>query len=90
VNPHAYPPEGTTHPFVPYRPEAPDDDELLRRGRAVLERMGGRRSVRMFSTRPVPRTAIELAVEAASTAPSGAHQQPWTFVLIGDVGTKRL
>ena len=38
----------------------------------------------MFSAEPVPRRAIELAIEAASTAPSGAHQQPWTFVAVGD------
>ncbi len=43
----------------------------------------------MFSNDPVPREMIELAVQAASTAPSGAHRQPWTFVLIGDTDTKR-
>ncbi len=43
-----------------------------------------RRSVRMFSPEPVPRRAIELAIQAASTAPSGAHQQPWTFVAVSD------
>ncbi|MEX1279106.1 MAG: nitroreductase family protein [Acidimicrobiia bacterium] len=84
MNPHAYPPEGTAHPFEPYRPAAPSDDEVLARGEAVLARFDARRSVRMFSTRPVPRRAVELAVAAASTAPSGAHQQPWTFVLVGD------
>jgi iodotyrosine deiodinase len=89
MDPHAYPPSDGRYPFVPYRPETPDDDELLRRARAVLERMGARRSVRMFSTRPVPRSAVETAVAAASTAPSGAHQQPWTFVLVGDPGLKR-
>lgn len=38
----------------------------------------------MFSPEPVPRRAIELAIAAASTAPSGAHQQPWTFVAVSD------
>lgn len=89
MDPHAYPPDDGRHPFVPYRPEAPDDDEVLQRGRALLARMDERRSVRMFSTRTVPRAAVELAVEAASTAPSGAHQQPWTFVLVGDPAMKR-
>lgn len=88
MDPHAYPPEDSTHPFVPYRPDAPSDDEVVARGEAVLARMGARRSVRMFSTRAVPRRAIELAVAAASTAPSGAHQQPWTFVVVGDPATK--
>ncbi|GIS99779.1 MAG: oxidoreductase [Acidimicrobiales bacterium] len=47
-----------------------------------------RRSVRMFSSDPVPRDLIEAAVAAASTAPSGAHKQPWTFVAVSDPATK--
>src|SRR5919106_3175417 len=46
--------------------------------------MRGRRSIRDFSTRPVPREFVVNAIEAAALAPSGANQQPWTFVLIGD------
>ncbi len=42
----------------------------------------------MFAPDPVPREAIELAIRAASTAPSGAHQQPWTFVAISDPAIK--
>jgi iodotyrosine deiodinase len=48
-----------------------------------------RRSVRHFDTRPVPWEAIEAAIEAAGSAPSGANQQPWTFVVISDPETKR-
>ena len=58
-------------------------------GGAFYDTMDSRRSVRMFSSDPVPRAMIDLAVNAASTAPSGAHRQPWTFVLIGDLATKR-
>lgn len=43
----------------------------------------------MFSPDPVPRAIIEDVVRAASTAPSGAHRQPWRFVIVGDPGTKR-
>lgn len=50
--------------------------------------MDGRRSVRMFSPDPVPRTLIETAVATANTAPSGAHQQPWTFVATQDPAVK--
>jgi len=42
----------------------------------------------MFSSDPVPRDLIEAAVAAASTAPSGAHKQPWTFVAVSDPTTK--
>lgn len=53
------------------------------------EEMNRRRSVRFFSSDPVPRHLVEQAVRTASTAPSGAHRQPWTFVLIGDPEVKR-
>jgi iodotyrosine deiodinase len=58
--------------------------ESLARGRAFFERMNRRRTTRHFSTDPVPREAIELAIRVAGTAPSGAHQQPWTFVAVSD------
>jgi len=47
-----------------------------------------RRSVRRFSTDPVPREAIEQILMAGSTAPSGAHRQPWTFVAVSDPALK--
>lgn len=48
-----------------------------------------RRTVREFSPEPVPFALIEKAVQVAATAPSGANQQPWTFVVVGDTGIKR-
>jgi iodotyrosine deiodinase len=68
-----------SHPFVPYRPARLAIAEGLRRGAAFADHLDGRRSVRWFSSDPVPREAISTAVRAANTAPSGAHQQPWTF-----------
>jgi iodotyrosine deiodinase len=50
--------------------------------------MSVRRSVRDFSADPVPRELIDIAVETANTAPSGAHQQPWTFVAVSDPDLK--
>jgi len=75
-------------PMIPYQLERPAPDEQRRRARAFYEEMSRRRSVRFFSGEPVPRDLIELAVETASTAPSGAHRQPWTFVLTGDPEVK--
>jgi iodotyrosine deiodinase len=46
--------------------------------------MRSRRSVRQFSTEPVPRELIENAIRTAASAPSGANQQPWTFVVVSD------
>jgi iodotyrosine deiodinase len=77
------------HPFVPYEFERLPPELMRERARAFYEHMDARRSVRDFSADPVPRELIELAVRAASTAPSGAHRQPWTFVLVGDPELKR-
>ncbi len=55
---------------------------------AFLERMEQRRTTRHFATDPVPRDLIEQAIRTAGTAPSGAHQQPWTFVAVSDTGLK--
>lgn len=61
---------------------------MRRRGEQFLAQLRRRRSVRHFSAEPVERALIDLAVAAAATAPSGAHQQPWTFVVVGDAATK--
>ena len=58
--------------------------DTLARGAAFHAQMHQRRTTRHFSPDPVPREAIEWAIRAAGTAPSGAHQQPWTFVAIAD------
>jgi nitroreductase len=63
--------------------------EMRHRAQAFLDLMRLRRTVRDFSDRPVPRAIIEAAVMTAGTAPSGANQQPWTFVCIADADTKR-
>ena len=46
--------------------------------------MDNRRTTRHFSEEPVERELIEFAIKTTSTAPSGAHLQPWTFVAIND------
>ncbi|MEM8757764.1 MAG: nitroreductase family protein [Planctomycetota bacterium] len=53
------------------------------------ETMRRRRTVRMFSDRPVSRETIELICRAAGTAPSGANKQPWRFVAVANPETKR-
>lgn len=70
--------------FVPYRPERPPLEATLARLRADYEIANARRSVRQFSSDPVPHEAIEWAIRVAGTAPSGAHRQPWHFVAISD------
>jgi len=75
--------------FVPLRFVRLSEDEQLARSRGFLEQMRERRTVREFSPEPVPVELIENAIATAGTAPSGAHQQPWTFVVISDPDVKR-
>jgi iodotyrosine deiodinase len=74
--------------FVPYAPPRLEPAEAARRLGSLREALDGRRSLRRFSTRPVPRTLLEGVIAAAGTAPSGAHKQPWTFVAVADPATK--
>lgn len=74
---------------IPYCPEVFDGPEMLRRAQAFEAEMNARRSVRHFSSREVPRELIEAAIRTASTAPSGAHRQPWKFVAISNPELKK-
>jgi hypothetical protein len=75
--------------FVPYGGPRLTEDEMSDQAAAFYDLMARRRLVRTFSSEAVPRALIETAIRTAGTAPSGAHQQPWTFVLVGDPETKR-
>jgi len=77
------------YPFVPLAFHRSPLDESLARARAFYADMDRRRTTRHFSTAPVPRELIADAIRAAGTAPSGAHQQPWTFVAVSDPALKR-
>ena len=66
-----------------------DGDEVVARAKRFHAAMDMRRTTRHFSSDPVPREAIELAIRTAGTAPSGAHQQPWTFVAVADAALKQ-
>ena len=64
------------------------EDEMVARGRAFLELMAGRRSIREFAPDPVPRELLEIAIASANAAPSGANRQPWHFVAVSDPAVK--
>ncbi len=78
----------TEYPFIPYRRDRFPADEMSRRANDFFELIDTRRSVREFSPDPVPRELIETAIRTASTAPSGAHRQPWKFVAVSDPAIK--
>lgn len=73
-----------THPFRDLDFQRLRPAEMQRRAREFYEELDRRRTVRAFSGEAVPRELIEHAVRAGGTAPSGAHQQPWTFVVVED------
>jgi len=73
---------------IPYRPRRVPHEEMLRTIEADHLIAQERRTVRSFSTDPVPRVVIERAIQIAGTAPSGAHRQPWYFVVIENAAMK--
>jgi len=79
--------EGFEH--IRYQREQPSEEELIQNSRNLYQLMNGRRTVREFDTRPIPLEVIENIVLTASTAPSGAHKQPWTFCIVSDSEIKR-
>ena len=64
-------------------------EEQLRRASSFFQTMSTRRTLRAFSSEPVPFEVIETAIKVAATAPSGANQQPWRFVVVSNPEVKR-
>ena len=74
-----------TVPYVPHVPHGTAEASA----REFYETMAKRRTVRMFSDRPVSFETIQWIIAAAGTAPSGANVQPWRFVAVNDPGIKK-
>ena len=74
--------------FIPLDFQSLPEEAMRSRSEAFFTQMDRRRSVRSFSDKPVPREIIENIIKTASTAPSGAHKQPWTFCAVGDPAIK--
>ncbi len=64
-------------------------EEMRQRAAGFYAELRRRRTIRQFSSRPVPRDIIENCLRAAGTAPNGANMQPWRFVVVGDPAVKR-
>lgn len=73
---------------VPYSPERYSEETMLRKSKDFYSLMNQRRSVRFISPEPVPREVIDRVVHTAGTGPSGAHTEPWTFVVVSDPEVK--
>ncbi|MHA1992643.1 MAG: nitroreductase family protein, partial [Candidatus Hodarchaeales archaeon] len=70
------------YPFIPYSVATYPQEEMVSRSNEFFKWANLRRSVREFSDKPIPKEIIENILKTANTAPSGAHKQPWTFVVI--------
>lgn len=74
---------------IPLDYQKPSAEALLQQSASFLELMKKRRTVRDFSSDPVPIEAIKNAISTAATAPSGGHKQPWHFVMVQDQELKK-
>ncbi|XP_053148350.1 iodotyrosine deiodinase 1 [Hemicordylus capensis] len=73
---------------VPFSTERYSEEDMVRRSKDFYELLNKRRSVRFISDEPVPREVIDNVIKAAGTSPSGAHTEPWTFVVVQDTEIK--
>jgi nitroreductase len=73
---------------IPYYLESFSDEEMIKRSKSFYKWLDKRRSVREFSNKPVPKEVMENIIRSASTAPSGANKQPWTFCAISNPALK--
>ena len=78
----------TKEGFIPFESLNFSEEETRQRAEDFYHLMDKRRSLRMFSDKAVPKEIIENVIKTASTAPSGAHQQPWTFCAVASADIK--
>ncbi len=67
---------------IPYDQITFDENEMVERSSFFYDFMDKRRSVRFFSKKDVPLEIVNNILKTASTAPSGANKQPWTFCVV--------
>ena len=77
------------YPFIPYSKTTYSAEEMLLRSKNHFEYYDKRRTVREFSDKPIPEEVIKNIILSASTAPSGAHKQPWTFCVVTNPEIKK-
>jgi iodotyrosine deiodinase len=65
------------------------EEEMIRRAGLYYQHLNKRRTIREFSDKPLPIEVIKSCILTAGTAPSGAHHQPWHFVVVSEPKIKR-
>ncbi|MFT7033938.1 MAG: iodotyrosine deiodinase [Cyclobacteriaceae bacterium] len=78
------------HPHIQHEVPKYSSEEMLSRSKEYYDWLNTRRTVRDISSDPIPLEVVQNIIMAASTAPSGAHKQPWTFCIVSDPTIKKL
>ncbi|XP_051165920.1 iodotyrosine deiodinase [Leptopilina boulardi] len=73
---------------IPYNYQRLSETQMRKKAQQFFEITNSRRTLRFFSSDPIPKDVIHNIIRAAGTAPSGAHTEPWTFVVITDFNIK--
>ncbi|MFY0631609.1 MAG: nitroreductase family protein [Flavobacteriaceae bacterium] len=73
---------------VIYNSDQISNRESISKSNTFYKWLDTRRSIRDYSEQPIPKEIIENLIKSASTAPSGAHKQPWTFCAISNQALK--
>lgn len=77
-----------TSDFITYPYNSPTIPEIKSKASDFRAQMEKRRSIRFFSEKDIDPVIIEDLIMTASSAPSGAHKQPWTFCVVKDMAIK--
>lgn len=77
------------YPFISYSKKELSTFEIVDSTKSFYQFMNTRRSIREFSNRAIEKEVITNIILTASTAPSGAHKQPWTFCVVSNPAIKK-
>jgi iodotyrosine deiodinase len=77
------------NPYIKHTKQKLSIEQLAEVSNEYYEQANQRRSCRDFSAEPIAYEVIENLIKTASTAPSGANKQPWTFCVVSDVEIKK-
>uniref|UniRef100_A0A8C5LI16 Iodotyrosine deiodinase 1 n=1 Tax=Jaculus jaculus TaxID=51337 RepID=A0A8C5LI16_JACJA len=88
ADPDEWPEAEESVAHVPFSHTRYPEQEMVKRSQEFYELLNKRRSVRFISSEQVPGEVIDNVIKTAGTAPSGAHTEPWTFVVVKDPDMK--
>lgn len=75
--------------FIRFKFSPKESKTQLNNSESFYNLLNQRRSIREFSDKPIADEIIKNIIKTASTAPSGAHKQPWFFCVVKSTEMKR-